>query len=223
MMFRWITQPGIQKLWNFCGHYQDVYDWISPLNKPSDLWFILTQQSMGEIIMVNPVTCLFSLHWSTFDAFKEQFSQGFILHLIKDTDSIYYRDIQLKYFKVETLLNNASNCRRKKVIVSSLPRGKSVIVVQLKNLVVQFVGAGGVMDKITFCSTPLYKGYITFFSFHHSIFVEETLLRCTGNEWLGKWTNTTPAMLKLVLSCWQVWWSISSSQIHRNHNHLKEL
>ena len=49
MMFRWINkQPGIQKLWNWCSHYQDIYDWISPLNKLSDLWFILTQQSMVE-------------------------------------------------------------------------------------------------------------------------------------------------------------------------------
>ena len=48
MMFRWInTQPGIHKLWHWCSHYQDIYDWISPFNKPSGLWFILTQQSMG--------------------------------------------------------------------------------------------------------------------------------------------------------------------------------
>ena len=43
-----------------------IYDWISPLNKPSQLWFILTQQSIwsgggGGMSMVNPVTCLFSL------------------------------------------------------------------------------------------------------------------------------------------------------------------
>ena len=29
------------------SHYQDIYDWISPFNKPSDLWFILPQQSIG--------------------------------------------------------------------------------------------------------------------------------------------------------------------------------
>ena len=28
--------------------YQDIFDQISPLNKPSDLCFILTQQSMGR-------------------------------------------------------------------------------------------------------------------------------------------------------------------------------
>ena len=55
MMFRWTNkQPGIQKFWNLCGHYQDIYDWISPLglsplNKWSGLPFILTQQSMGKM------------------------------------------------------------------------------------------------------------------------------------------------------------------------------
>ena len=36
MMFRWTNkQSGIQWFWHLCGHYQDIYDWISPLNKPS--------------------------------------------------------------------------------------------------------------------------------------------------------------------------------------------
>ena len=49
MMFRWaIKQPGIQKFWNLCGLYQDIYDWISPLDKRSGRPFILTQQSMGR-------------------------------------------------------------------------------------------------------------------------------------------------------------------------------
>ena len=47
MMFRWTNkQPGIQQFWNWCSHYQYIYDWISPLNKCSGLPFILTQQSM---------------------------------------------------------------------------------------------------------------------------------------------------------------------------------
>ena len=46
MMFRWTNkQPGIQKFWNLCGHYQDIYHWVSPLNKRSGSPFILTQQS----------------------------------------------------------------------------------------------------------------------------------------------------------------------------------
>ena len=49
MMFNWTNkQPGIQKFWNLCGLYQDIYDWISPLNKLSGSSFILTQQSMGK-------------------------------------------------------------------------------------------------------------------------------------------------------------------------------
>ena len=49
MMFRWINkQLGIQKLWSLYGHYQEIYDWISPLNKRACLSFILTQQSMGR-------------------------------------------------------------------------------------------------------------------------------------------------------------------------------
>ena len=27
-------QPGKQKYWNLCSHYQDIYDWILPFNKP---------------------------------------------------------------------------------------------------------------------------------------------------------------------------------------------
>ena len=49
MMFRWTNkQPEIQKFWNLCGLYQDICDWISPLNKRSGWPFILTQQSMGR-------------------------------------------------------------------------------------------------------------------------------------------------------------------------------
>ena len=34
MMFRKVNkQPGMQKFWNWCSHYQEIYDWISPLNK----------------------------------------------------------------------------------------------------------------------------------------------------------------------------------------------
>ena len=49
MMFRWtIKQPGLHKFWNLCSLYQDIYDWISPLNKWSGRPFILTQQSVGK-------------------------------------------------------------------------------------------------------------------------------------------------------------------------------
>ena len=38
----------MQKFWNWCIHYQEIYDWISSFNKQSGLRFILTQRSMGE-------------------------------------------------------------------------------------------------------------------------------------------------------------------------------
>ena len=46
----WINKHSriVQKVWKLCDRYQDIYDLISPLNKLSDLWFILTQLSMGE-------------------------------------------------------------------------------------------------------------------------------------------------------------------------------
>ena len=44
MMFRRVNkQPGMQKFWNWWSHYQEIYDWISPLNKRSGMPFILTQ------------------------------------------------------------------------------------------------------------------------------------------------------------------------------------
>ena len=45
MMFRWTNkQPEMQKKnWNWCSQYQEIYDWISPLNK---------RQSMGKMSMV---------------------------------------------------------------------------------------------------------------------------------------------------------------------------
>ena len=49
MMFRWTNkQPGIQTFWNLWGNYQDIYDWISLLNKWTASPFILTQQFMGR-------------------------------------------------------------------------------------------------------------------------------------------------------------------------------
>ena len=104
MMFRWINkQPGIQKFWNWCSHYQDIYDWISPLNKPSGrsgLWFILTQQSMGQ--NENGKSGHLSIFTSLFKAFDNAFEVHFFrasfLHVIKDTNSIHvYKAMQLRF------------------------------------------------------------------------------------------------------------------------------
>ena len=113
MMFRWINQqPGIQKFWNGCSHYQDIYDWISPSNKWSDSWFILTQQILwgneyGKSILLSINTSLKHLMMH----FEVQFFQGFIFlfyTLLKTL--IACRAMHLRFFfKLETLLNNAFN------------------------------------------------------------------------------------------------------------------
>ena len=79
MMFRWINkQPGMQMVWNWCCHYQEICDWISSFNKQSGLPLILTQQSMAENEYGNLVTCRFSPFEALNDAFEVQFFQGFI-------------------------------------------------------------------------------------------------------------------------------------------------
>ena len=107
MMFRWINkQPGMQKFWNWCSHYQEIYDWISTFNKQSDLPFILTQQSIGEneygksghLSIITLLKHLMML-------LKYKFS-GLHLYTLSKT-LIACRDMQLRFFKVKTLLNNA--------------------------------------------------------------------------------------------------------------------
>ena len=73
MMFRWINkQPGMQKFWHWCSHYQEIYDWIS-FNEQSGLHFILTQQSMGE----NEYVYFYSFE-ALNDAFEVKKFQGFV-------------------------------------------------------------------------------------------------------------------------------------------------
>ena len=55
--------------------------------------------------MVNLVTCVFSLFWTTSWCFRSKIFQGFILDLIKKNDSMQGHVAEI--FKVETLLNNA--------------------------------------------------------------------------------------------------------------------
>ena len=107
MMFRWINkQPGIQKFWNLCGHYQDIYDWISPLNKWSGLPFILKQQSMGELSKINLVICLFFTSLKHLMVLLRCSFSGLHFYTLSKT-LIACRDMQLRFFKVKTLLNNA--------------------------------------------------------------------------------------------------------------------
>ena len=107
LMFRWTNkQPGIQKFWNSCGLYQDIYDWISPLNKRSGWSFILTQQSMGR----NEYGISGHLHIFAFlkhlmVLLRCNFS-GLHFYTLSKT-LIACRDMQFRFFKVKTLLNNA--------------------------------------------------------------------------------------------------------------------
>ena len=108
-MFRWINkQPGIQKFLYLCGHYQDIYDWISPLNKLSGLPFIIIQQSMGrnEYDKSGHLSIFTSLKLN--GAFEVQFCQSFIFYTLSKT-LVACRAMQLGVLKVKTLLNTAFN------------------------------------------------------------------------------------------------------------------
>ena len=106
MLFSWINkQPGIQKFWNLSSQYQDMYDWISPFNKSSSLWFILTQGN----------ECGKSSHLFVFTSFKPlmicfwsaNFSGIHSYTLSKTLIACTCWAMQLRFFKVGTLLNNA--------------------------------------------------------------------------------------------------------------------
>ena len=87
MMFRWtIKQPGIQKFWNLCNLYQDIYDWISPLNKRSGRPFILTQQSMGrKEYGISGHLHIFTFFFFINGAFELQFFSGLHFYTISKT------------------------------------------------------------------------------------------------------------------------------------------
>ena len=78
----------MQKFWDWCCHYQEIYDWISSFNKQSGFTFILTQQS--------------------FEALKKVVFAGLHFYTLSKT-LIACRALQLRVLKVETLLNNAFN------------------------------------------------------------------------------------------------------------------
>ena len=108
MMFKWINKhPGIQKFWNWCSHYQEIYDWISPFNIPSGLWFILTQQSMGGDYGKSGNLSVFTVLKHLMLPLKCSFFRASLLHLIEDTDSmqgdvalflLFYIFFKLKHF-----------------------------------------------------------------------------------------------------------------------------
>ena len=84
-----LNSQWIQKFWHLCGLYQDIYDWISPLNKQSGRPFILTQQSMGR----NEYGISGHLHIFAFlkhliVLLRCNFFQGFIFTPYQKTDSM---------------------------------------------------------------------------------------------------------------------------------------
>ena len=96
-----------QKFRNLSSLYQDIYDWISPLNKWSGRSFILTQQSMGR----NEYGISGHLHIIAFlkhlmvllrcNFFRASF------YTLSKTLLVCSPDMQLRFLKVKTLLNNA--------------------------------------------------------------------------------------------------------------------
>ena len=106
MMFRWTNkQPGIQNFSNLCSHYQDIYDWISPLNKRSGLPFIL----WGRISLWGENEYDQSGHFSIFTSLKQLwcFWGAFFFRASSYTLSktlIACGDMQLRFLKAKTLL-----------------------------------------------------------------------------------------------------------------------
>ena len=89
MMFRKVNkQPGMQKFWNWCSHYQEIYDWISPLNKRAGSAFILTQYSMGGNEGHSGHLYIFTLLKHLMMLLKYIFFRASFLHITKDTDTI---------------------------------------------------------------------------------------------------------------------------------------
>ena len=85
---RWCSEFGPINSQEYIGsHYQDIYDWISPLNKPSDLWFILTAVYGGNEYGKSGHLSIFT-SLKNFVAFEVQFFRASFVYPIKDTDNM---------------------------------------------------------------------------------------------------------------------------------------
>ena len=110
MMFRWTNkQPGIQEFWHLWGLYQDIYEYdcISPLNKMG--W--LTIYSNTAVYEEKWVWYFWSLAYFRFfealyGALEEHFQVFCSFYTLSKT-LIACTDMQLRFLKVKTLLNNA--------------------------------------------------------------------------------------------------------------------
>ena len=88
MMFRVNKQPGMQKFLNWRSYYQEIYDWISSLNKQSGSRFINTVVYGGKWVWWIWSFVYFHSFEALNDAFEVHFFRASILHLTKDSDSI---------------------------------------------------------------------------------------------------------------------------------------
>ena len=106
MMFRWTNkQPGPQMFRNICGHCQNIYDWMSPLNKRPGLPFILNTAVYGGKRLRYICSFVYFHFFETLNgAFEVHLFRASFLHLIKDTGSMGHA---AQICRVKTLLNNA--------------------------------------------------------------------------------------------------------------------
>ena len=96
MMSRRVNkQPGIQRFWNLCCYYQNIYDWISQFNKPSGSWFILTLQSMGKWVCFSSNLHIFTFLKHLIMLWSVIFFQGFINFYTASQTLVACRAMQL--------------------------------------------------------------------------------------------------------------------------------
>ena len=124
-MFRKVNkQPGMQKFWNWCSHYQEIYDWISPLNKRAGSAYNTIvyggKMSMGESGPFWPHSVYFHSFEALNDAFEVQFFQGFIFTPYQ-RHWYHLGPCSSDFFKVKNCLNNAFKTKINNHFVSKGP------------------------------------------------------------------------------------------------------
>ena len=158
MMFRRVNkQPGIQKFWNWCSRYQEIYYWISPLNKRSGS--PVTIYSNTVVYGGKWVWWIWSLvYFHSFealnDAFEVQFFSGLHFYTLPKTLTAYmYRAMQLRFFKVKTLLNNSLRLWHGQVLIN--PAQYQWVQVTQKAFPISKHGKGWRKSKLLFSTSVL--------------------------------------------------------------------
>ena len=104
-MFKWMNKhPRMQKFWKLCLYYEDIYE--QRLNRQGD-GLLQHCSQWGKVSMVKPVIT-FSLFFSTKRSFWTTIFWGLSFYTIWDL-LIAYRTMYLRFFKLETMLNNHFN------------------------------------------------------------------------------------------------------------------